>query len=1241
MTTTLRLLPALALGAALLVAAPDARAQQVDLSAASSLAPALVQVGDDATFTLDVTNPSGSNASPVTMALVLPAGVDYVSSSEGSYDAATRTWSRTEQVKKNRTETYTVTVRGAAPGTYDLTGTATYADDPNASNNASTQTLTVPSPPAAGDPLCFAVADAGGANGGNDWLLVGDRVVGTQATVGTGLGTSTVEAIAYWPGTHTLYAADAGTLGTVDAFGTGEFSARGGFGTGGGSAGDIVFDDADGLAFDPFSGVLWASHRREGDPNADDLLFQVDPATGAHVPDAFGPGVDYLVVPTDAAVGQPDLDDIAVSAWDGRLYAIANNGGATDRLVAIDKATGAVTDVGPLGQGDMEGLGFDPFGTLYGTTGSVASTNANSLFTVDPTTGTASLVAGLVDGTDHEATDCLTDGVNTISGRTFLDRDGSGAYSGPGGPDAPEPGAWVTLFRDTDGDGVVSDGDVAVDSVQTGADGAYAFTVAATGDFVVAAEDLAGAAGGAWTTAESHPAQFTGFGEAATGLDMGYTTSADVTLSVSVDDPAPAVGDVVTFTVTVLNEGLVDATGVEVLAPFYDRPGIVEIVAATPGVGSYDGTVWTVGTLQAKGGMGRARKVPVTLTVQVRVLQDATRSIAQAEVSAMDQPDADSDPLNGVTSEDDYGTADIAVGGSSTAGEGGLESNGSMARALASVLQARRARRAADADAGVARSPVLLADVLAGAPLRGGSILGVLPLTGPAGSVAHEVSPTDLLPVTNALDVAAADYVRPDGRRVGAVFATTTAPREVYEHTKPVCDRLRGGVLEGVERVTVAGHPFVLARIAQADGSVDYAISFAVYEGPGGTTVDSRFLISDYDTAAMAPEAEVLNLQVWGPSRAYAAALARAALDAAAGGPVRFRNTVEAPPALPRVFVQGGRYDGGRLVLDLYNATGATSLRLSGGAITRAEGAAPEPFDRVVDVPAGTPRNATVSVAVETGPLFDAVFFVEAEPGAAPDRLYLADGTWGVALDPRSEAAELDRFEVLPEPDAPEPTGGRRVERDARASGTMDSWATLYRTLRSGSQPADLTAFRFVEFVASGSGSAHLLLQQAAIATSDHYGRTVALTPEPRTHRVYFADPHLADGSRGFSGAGVTALSLTQRADGPAPFDIAVSDVRFGGGDGEPDVAEAALLPPAPNPTSHRARIRFDLPDEGQAVLRVFDVLGREVARLADGARSAGRHTADLDARGLAPGLYVVRLDHGGRALTRPLTVVR
>lgn len=92
---------------------------------------------------------------------------------------------------------------------------------------------------------------------------------------------------------------------------------------------------------------------------------------------------------------------------------------------------------------------------------------------------------------------------------------------------------------------------------------------------------------------------------------------------------------------------------------------------------------------------------------------------------------------------------------------------------------------------------------------------------------------------------------------------------------------------------------------------------------------------------------------------------------------------------------------------------------------------------------------------------------------------------------------------------------------------------------------------------------------------------------------------------------------------------------------GDSPDAQTWLGQPAPNPSRGDARVAYSLSAPGPARLAVLDVLGREVAVLADGAQAAGPTLASLATARLAPGVYVLRLDAGGVVRTQPLTVVR
>ena len=78
-----------------------------------------------------------------------------------------------------------------------------------------------------------------------------------------------------------------------------------------------------------------------------------------------------------------------------------------------------------------------------------------------------------------------------------------------------------------------------------------------------------------------------------------------------------------------------------------------------------------------------------------------------------------------------------------------------------------------------------------------------------------------------------------------------------------------------------------------------------------------------------------------------------------------------------------------------------------------------------------------------------------------------------------------------------------------------------------------------------------------------------------------------------------------------------------------------------PNPLTGRGAFVVHAGESVDARLSLFDALGREVAVLHDGPIAAGRHEIALDARGLAPGSYVVRWQSGAVAEARTITVLR
>ena len=122
--------------------------------------------------------------------------------------------------------------------------------------------------------------------------------------------------------------------------------------------------------------------------------------------------------------------------------------------------------------------------------------------------------------------------------------------------------------------------------------------------------------------------------------------------------------------------------------------------------------------------------------------------------------------------------------------------------------------------------------------------------------------------------------------------------------------------------------------------------------------------------------------------------------------------------------------------------------------------------------------------------------------------------------------------------------------------------------------------------------------------------------------------------------AGMAELSITLPPASINTFVVTLGPPAGTAREDAPD-ALASLAVPAPNPATSRTTLAFRLAAPGRASLTVFDVRGREVARLADGPHGAGEHRVPFDTSQLAAGVYVVRLQTESGTESQRLAVAR
>jgi len=84
-----------------------------------------------------------------------------------------------------------------------------------------------------------------------------------------------------------------------------------------------------------------------------------------------------------------------------------------------------------------------------------------------------------------------------------------------------------------------------------------------------------------------------------------------------------------------------------------------------------------------------------------------------------------------------------------------------------------------------------------------------------------------------------------------------------------------------------------------------------------------------------------------------------------------------------------------------------------------------------------------------------------------------------------------------------------------------------------------------------------------------------------------------------------------------------------------------ALHAAYPNPFNPSTTLPYDVPQAENIRLAVLDVLGREIIQLVNRQHAPGSHEVVFEAGSLPNGVYLARLEAGGKEQTRRLTLLR
>ena len=351
--------------------------------------------------------------------------------------------------------------------------------------------------------------------------------------------------------------------------------------------------------------------------------------------------------------------------------------------------------------------------------------------------------------------------------------------------------------------------------------------------------------------------------------------------------------------------------------------------------------------------------------------------------------------------------------------------------------------------------------------------------------VAFNTTPADLVQFTNAKEVLAIDYVKDNIARAVA-FATRTNG-EVYNHTKPICDRLKGAQLLAVEQITVNNTPLIAYTIRNPEGKTEYAVSFTAGQSANRNNIRIQ---SNWFSKNVVGDDMMYNFQLWAESTTLLTEMANSVLsNLKQHAPL---NSSIAPD-MPNAYIKAGRRVGSNLFLTIVNKTSATT-----GYFTYAGNDNEQASTISRNIPFTMTANGESVITVPVGDALEANISMYTANNSLEDLVYLADGAWGI--DYNATTTTISNYAVKNDPnrifkeESP-------LMRNVSVKAVTSDYLVIYKMLNGGAMPRDVSAYNTLRFTAAGTGTLRITLVKKSIANwADQYSITV---PASATAKEY------------------------------------------------------------------------------------------------------------------------------------------
>ena len=585
------------------------------------------------------------------------------------------------------------------------------------------------------------------------------------------------------------------------------------------------------------------------------------------------------------------------------------------------------------------------------------------------------------------------------------------------------------------------------------------------------------------------------------------------------------------------------------------------------------------------------------------------------EVSCSNFIDDDQDGFMDCEDTDCYNHITCTAAG---AGGGGFESNGDLAQKIGQRDFRRVRFPGVDLDDKTQLPLMEKTDAYANnISFRGpNNLTDFIPVDAIEGTDTYIATPEDIIGLTNATEAIGVDVYRGPGR-VGAVLATTSEEK-VYEHTKPICDRVKGNVLLDVYTEKLdGGNDFIIAKYGTLTGGTDYSCTFSGrLKSNGLFDVENHWNIKDYPQ-----EGTYYNFQVWATSLNRLQTLVNEILFLMEVQVGIETYNISAPPQL---YVKEQEYGNGFVKLHVVNKTGVREINFV-GTNSRSETEDLKNFEWTVDLSG----EVEEIIEIPTEGIYNIGGDLTFDNGQNFDAIYAADGVWGLSF--QSSGAEKKSFDIMPvEPQ--DDFNGRLIERNVRLNANVTDYITIYRAISPAFQSYDLREFNTLAFEAEGVRNLEVKIIKESIENWDDQP-TINIQVDGRCKEVYINIDDFDTTGEDDDWSDVQMLAFTYNNEGEASTEINlnISNVAFQSLSQYPECEKFNVeeLTVFPNPMRNEVNFLFPSSENFTYDLMISNQFGQVIAEQ-NGQQANGRYISFRNEE-LPSGIYFyyIRLENG------------